>query len=212
MRFLPTSIPSRARRGALVALVALAVGASAWPDVTAASRPQGPLVAVSSVDDAAVALAPAQRLAKVAPPNFPMEPSPRCDVLDNFGDPRSGGRSHEGTDILATLGQEVYAMVDGTLTAQTIDGASGSSLSGNMWKLTAGDGTGTTYVYAHLSGFAPGLAKGSLVHKGQLIGYVGDTGNPGAGNYHLHFEVHPNGGAAIDPLSVITVPAACRVY
>ena len=166
----------------------------------------------ASVDESATATATAVRLQKLAPPNFPMDPRPRCYVLDNFGDPRSGGRTHQGTDILASLGQEVYAMADGTLTfqAKVGDGKSGTALSGNLWKLTAAGGT--YYVYAHLSGFAPGLAVGSTVYRGQLLGYVGDTGNPGPGNYHLHFEVHPNGGAAVNPLPLLTVPASCTVY
>jgi len=164
------------------------------------------------VDNAADASAPAKRLQVVAPVGFPMQVSPRCDILDNFSDPRSGGRSHQGVDILATLGQEVYAMVDGTLTVQTIAGAPNASLSGNLWRLVAATG-GTYYVYGHLSGFAPGLTKGSVVHKGQLLGYVGDTGNPGPGNYHLHYEIHPGGGAAVDPLPTLRpVPAGCKVY
>ena len=163
-------------------------------------------------DGAAAAGAPAKRLRVVPPDNFPMAPSPKCDVLDNYGDPRSGGRSHAGIDILATLGQEVYAMADGTLTTQTIAGAPNATLSGNLWRLTAGRG-GTIYVYGHLSGFAPGLKKGSVVYKGQLIGYVGDTGNPGPGNYHLHFEIQPGGGNAVDPLPLLLpLPAACRVF
>ena len=61
--------------------------------------------------------------------------------------------------------------------------------------------------------YAPELTKGSVVYKGQLLGYVGDTGNPGPGNYHLHYEVHPAGGAAVDPLPfLLPVPEACRVY
>ncbi len=161
---------------------------------------------------AAAASAPAQRLRVVPPANFPMATSPKCDILDNFADPRSGGRSHEGIDILAALGQAVYAMVDGTLTVQTIAGAPNATLSGNLWRLTAATG-GTYYVYGHLSGFAPGLTKGSVVYKGQLLGYVGDTGNPGPGNYHLHYEIHPGGGAAVDPLpSLRPVPPACKVY
>ncbi len=89
---------------------------------------------------------------------------------------------------------------------------SGASLSGNLWKLEALTG-GTYYTYAHLSGFAPGLVKGSKVVKGQVIGYVGDTGNPGAGNYHLHFEVHPGGGSAVDPLPLLRpVPPTCKVF
>ena len=76
------------------------------------------------------------------------------------------------------------------------------------------DVTTTTarYAYAHLSGFAPGIEIGTEVEFGQLIGYVGDTGNPGPGNYHLHFEIHPGGAAAVNPLNLITVPAGCGVY
>ncbi len=59
-----------------------------------------------------------------------MSPTPRCEVLDSFGDPRSGGRSHEGVDILATLGQPVFAVTDGTLVTQYTDGGASSSLSG----------------------------------------------------------------------------------
>jgi murein DD-endopeptidase MepM/ murein hydrolase activator NlpD len=204
----------------LVAAAALAMllPGRAVPQVDAAAvapravaRPSAAIVEVTS-GISAVATAPAQRLRKFGPPNFPMQPTPRCDVLDNFGDPRSGGRSHAGSDMLATLGQEVYAMADGTLTHQTKvgDGSAGSSLSGNLWKLDRADGT--YYVYAHLSAFAPGLSVGSKVYRGQLIGYVGDTGNPGAGNYHLHFEIHPLGGAAVNPLPLLTIPTACRVY
>lgn len=186
------------------ALTLAGFGAIAVDAATGAD--QGPIV-----NFAADAQAPATRLRVVPPPNFPMQVAPRCDVLDNFGDPRSGGRLHEGIDILATLGQEVYAMSDGILTMQTIAGTTNATLSGNLWRLTATDGTYT--VYGHLSGFAPGLSKGSRVYEGQLIGYVGDTGNPGAGNYHLHYEVHPGGGAAIDPLpTLLPVPAACKVF
>ena len=143
-------------------------------------------------------------------PIFPMQTKPRCAILDNFGAPRPGGRTHQGTDMLATLGQEVYAVVAGTLTDQTIDGAAGSSLSGNLWRLTT-TGSKTFYYYMHLSRFADGLSIGSVVEQGQVIGYVGDTGDAGPGNYHLHFEVHPNGGSAVNALKVLTIPADCTV-
>jgi murein DD-endopeptidase MepM/ murein hydrolase activator NlpD len=141
---------------------------------------------------------------------FPMNPSPRCVVLDNFGDGRSGGRVHLGTDILATLGQEVYAVEDGVLYRQSIAGQSGTELSGNGWNLRGA--SGTTYAFLHLSGFATGLQVGSTVTKGQLIGYVGDTGNPGPGNYHLHFEVHPDGGAAVNAYPLLNIPTVCTTY
>jgi peptidoglycan LD-endopeptidase LytH len=137
---------------------------------------------------------------------FPMDPEPRCDILDSFGDAR-GGRAHQGVDILATLGQEVYAVADGTLTSQFLDGD--DDLAGNGWRLSLPDRT--FYHYFHLSAFAPGLARGSVVRRGDLIGYVGDTGNPGPGNYHLHFEYHPRGGAAVDPLDYLDVPSTCTI-
>ena len=202
-------------RRSLLALVAVAtVAAAAVAPTLVASASTASVVRPTAVSDPADGTAAAERLGTVAPVNFPMEVVPRCDILDNFGDPRSGGRTHQGSDLLSTLGQEVYAMADGTLTGQTIDGSgtSGSLLSGNLWTLTASDGTGTYYVYAHLSAFAPGLTKGSKVRAGQLIGFVGDTGNAGPGNYHLHFEIHPNGGAAVNPLPLLTIPPACKVY
>jgi murein DD-endopeptidase MepM/ murein hydrolase activator NlpD len=168
-------------------------------------------VRIEAVTVGVQATEPAKRLRLVPPVNFPMATSPRCYILDNFGDPRSGGRRHEGSDMLATLGQEVYAMVDGTLTYQVVHPSANSSLSGNLWELTSADGSGTYYTYAHLSAFAPGLQLGSTVFRGQVIGYVGDTGNPGAGNYHLHFELHPKGGAAVNPLPLITIPPTCTV-
>ena len=191
----------------LLAAVALAGAVQSSTRASAAST-----VALEVVNDSAIAVSRAVRGQRVAPPNFPMEPFPRCQILDNFGDPRSGGRTHAGADLLSTLGQEVYAMAGGTLTLQTFaNGGGSSSLSGNLWKLTASTG-GTYYIYAHLSAFAPGLTKGSTVTAGQLIGWVGDTGNAGPGNYHLHFEIHPGGGNAVDPLPLLTIPSACKVY
>jgi murein DD-endopeptidase MepM/ murein hydrolase activator NlpD len=165
------------------------------------------------IDGSAGATAPAERLGVLAPDNFPMEVSPRCYVLNNFGDDRSGGRSHAGVDILATLGQDIYAMADGTITVQTFAGASNATLSGNLLRVTHTNAGGTYTTYGHLSAFAPGITKGSVVHKGQLLGFVGDTGNPGPGNYHLHYEIHPGGGAAVDPLpTLLPVPAGCTIY
>ena len=180
-------------------------------DATASAGTPTVLSVAGTVERAASATLQARRMTlNTRKPIFPMQVTPMCYIIDNFGAPRSGGRSHQGTDMLAKLDQEVYAVVDGTLGGQVINGQANSSLSGNLWQLTVAGGT-TWYAYAHLSHFAAGLSNGSVVQQGQLIGYVGDTGNPGPGNYHLHFEVHPNGGAAINALSVLTVPTACTV-
>ena len=162
------------------------------------------------IEQAANVTRPAKRLRQIGSLLFPMDPEPTCYILNNFGDARGGSRAHEGVDIMATLGQEVYAVVDGTLTRQA---AVDSPLSGNAWGLTA-TLDGTYYFYAHLSAFAEGVALGDKVTKGELIGYVGDTGNPGPGNYHLHFELHPGGqqNVAVDPVPFLEIPTVCTLY
>jgi murein DD-endopeptidase MepM/ murein hydrolase activator NlpD len=166
-------------------------------------------IAATGIAGSASANQRADRLKQMGTIMLPMNPTPRCIVLDNFGDPRSGGRRHEGVDLLATLGQPVYAVADGVLTEQT---DVSSPLAGNSWGLTAVGGA--YYFYAHLSSFAPGLTKGSTVARGDVIGFVGDTGNPGPGNYHLHFEVHPAGPRtpAVDPFPLLQIPRVCTVY
>jgi murein DD-endopeptidase MepM/ murein hydrolase activator NlpD len=83
-----------------------------------------------------------------------------------------------------------------------------SKLSGNALRLTAADAT--YFFYAHLDSFAPGLAVGSVVKAGQIVGYMGDTGNA-SGNSHLHFEIHPGGGDPVNPYPVVKAIDACHV-
>ena len=77
----------------------------------------------------------------------------------------------------------------------------------NGWRLTRADGT--YFFYAHLSVFAPGLRVGSTVKAGQIIGQIGMTG--AAGSPHLHFEVHPAGGAPVDPTEIVRSVDGCKV-
>jgi len=126
-----------------------------------------------------------------------------CWFIDTWRAPRGGGRLHEGVDIMAKAGQYVYAVEAGTLTKQTVDRP--GSLSGNAWWLTGADGS--YYFYAHLSAFAADLRVGSKVAAGQVIGYVGRTGN--ASGAHLHFEVHPRGGAAVNPTPIVRAVDGC---
>ena len=128
-----------------------------------------------------------------------------CWYTDTWQAPRGGGRKHEGVDVIARSGLYLYAVTDGTLTRQSLDRP--GSLSGNAWWLTADDGT--YFFYAHLAAFAPGLQVGSRVKAGQVIGWVGRTGN--ASSPHLHFEIHPFGGRAINPTASIRAVDACRV-
>jgi murein DD-endopeptidase MepM/ murein hydrolase activator NlpD len=199
-----THFDHRFALGLAAVVLTLGVGAVTNGDAHAATT--GPF----QLEVAATALKPAVRLSQSGVVMFPMNPLPRCALSKtSFGQPRPPDRFHEGIDLMASLGQEIYAVDNGTLTRQTIDGAPNALLSGNAWTLTMADKT--YYFYAHLSKFADGLAIGSVVIKGQLIGYVGDTGDPGPGNYHLHFEVHPKGGAAVNPYPLLTIPKSCTV-
>lgn len=137
-----------------------------------------------------------------------MDPLPRCIVGNNFGGDSKlyGAGAHEGVDISGTQGQHVFAVDDGVLVKQWFD----TGPAGLAWELRPLMGPDVRYRYFHLSGFAEGLSAGSIVVAGQLIGYVGDTGNPGAGNYHLHFEVRPE-NVPVDPVPLLDIPSTCRV-
>jgi murein DD-endopeptidase MepM/ murein hydrolase activator NlpD len=116
--------------------------------------------------------------------------------IDSFGAPRSGGRSHQGVDMMAAEGTPNVATVSGTIKQQQ------GALQGNGVFLTGDDGN--SYWYFHLSRY-----EGSPRHVGQgeVIGYTGHTGNADGGAPHTHFEYHPGGGAAIDPYPLVR--AAC---
>ena len=108
--------------------------------------------------------------------------------VDSWGAPRSGGRSHQGVDIMADYGTPIVAVTDGTITY-----SSWSDLGGNTLYLTGDDGHG--YYYMHNQ---QNYVTGGRVQAGQQIAAVGDTGNA-TGIPHLHWEYHPGGGAAVNP-------------
>ncbi|MDQ4148740.1 MAG: M23 family metallopeptidase, partial [Actinomycetota bacterium] len=121
----------------------------------------------------------------------------RCPVdgptsfTDTWGAPRSGGRSHQGVDMFAAQGTPVAAISDGVVLRRETSAAGGLGL-----RIRGNDST--VYYYAHLSGYTNFVA-GQRVTAGAHVGYVGATGNAAGGPPHLHFEVHPNGGSAINP-------------
>jgi peptidoglycan LD-endopeptidase LytH len=108
----------------------------------------------------------------------------RPDQLrDTFKESRSEGRAHDAIDIPAPRGTPVLAVADGRIVKlfQSIPGGT------TIYQLAPDNRT--IYYYAHLDRYADGLAEGRVVRRGEVIAYVGDTGNAGAGNYHLHFSI-----------------------
>ncbi|HEV3494875.1 MAG TPA: M23 family metallopeptidase, partial [Actinomycetes bacterium] len=106
--------------------------------------------------------------------------------VDSWGAPRSGGRSHQGTDVMAPHGARVFAFVNGVVSRES------TSTNGGIQLYLQGD-NGVEYFYAHLSGYA--VSTGTRVRAGQLIAYNGQTGNAQYTAPHVHFEVHVGGGA-----------------
>ncbi len=119
---------------------------------------------------------------------------------DTWGHPRSGGRRHRGTDVFAPMNQPVYAFTSGVIQRTGYSGLGGLGL------YLRGD-DGNVYFYAHLNSIAPKGGAGNRVTAGELIAYNGATGNASRSAPHVHFELHPGGGAAINPYPWLA--AAC---
>ncbi|CTP91570.1 M23 family metallopeptidase [Xanthomonas graminis] len=146
---------------------------------TAADTPPTPPAATAAT--AAAAPAPANNGADLL---IPVQGVTRDQLQDTFTDARSQGRRHDAIDILAPAGTPVLAVADG-----------------NVEKLFDSERGGLTvyqfepsgryaYYYAHLQRYADGLAEKQPIRRGQVLGYVGSTGNADPGAPHLHFEVH----------------------
>ena len=127
---------------------------------------------------------------------------------DDFGAPRPGG-PHQGNDIMAPKQSLALAAEAGKIKFWTSSASAGCML-------YLHGASGTTYYYIHLNNdltkrddnrgkcvagtaYAKGLKNGAQVNTGQVVGYVGDSGDADGGHSHLHFEVHPGGHGAVDP-------------
>lgn len=112
---------------------------------------------------------------------------------DDWLDYRAGPpvHAHQGTDVFSAFDTPVRSPVDGTVRFED------AGLGGKGVFVTAPDGT--YYYMAHLNSFHAGLRSGAAVTQGQVVGYNGDSGNARGGAPHVHFEIHPGGGAAVNP-------------
>ncbi len=165
------------------------------------------VAALSVVTTAFATVAPTAGAVEIREITFPVA----GDVYftDTYGAPRSGGRVHEGVDLMGDKMTPLVAAVDGTITFLRHDT---SNLSGNM--LTITDADGYLYHYIHLNNdtpgtddaanrydqaFGPGIEEGVEVVAGQLVGYLGDSGNAESTGAHLHFEIEHADRTNINP-------------
>lgn len=171
------------------------------PAASAAPQPQQtelPATAGPAPASAAAATGPGTLL-------LPVQGVPASALRDTFTDARSEGRVHDAIDIMAADGTPVLAVADGV-----VEKLFDSDKGGLTIYQFAPDGV-HAYYYAHLQRYADGLVEKKQVKRGEVIGYVGSTGNADPGAPHLHFEVHLLGkekqwwkGESINPYPLLT--------
>lgn len=128
--------------------------------------------------------------APIPPPGWICPVNGTTAFGDTWGSPRPNGRHHQGVDMMSAAGTPLVAVVAGFVRMKT------DPLGGNVASLNGVDGT--RYYYAHLSSWEGGDRN---VNAGDVIGYVGHTGDTAAD--HLHLEIHPHGGAAVNPYPTV---------
>lgn len=114
---------------------------------------------------------------------MPVEGIKASDLHDTFSDSRALGRPHEAIDIMAPKGRPVHAVENGTVAKLF------TSVAGGLTIYQFDPSGMFAYYYAHLDSYAPGITDGQAVQRGQVIGYVGSTGNASEDAPHLHFAI-----------------------
>lgn len=173
-------------RLALLAAMLVTAPAVASAQTSAAPGALPPIVAIPAIAGGADA-APQSSGRYV----FPVFGS-AASFTDDYGAPRAGTGTHHGNDIFAPTGTPALAVADGEVYKVGVN-----TLGGN--RLWLRDRFGNTYYYAHLSGYASQIHDGARVRAGEIIAFVGNTGQAITTPPHLHFEVHPGDGESVNP-------------
>jgi len=170
---------------AIVALIGISIiGELVW---TASALPVTPPSASRTTSSQLVAADPTDLA-------IPVTGVDRAALRDSFTAKRKG-HIHAAIDILAPRGTPVLSATDGIVTKLRFSGAGGNTVYVN-------DAQNTEYYYAHLDHYATWLHEGLAVRRGDVIAYVGTTGNAPPGTPHLHFAIEQN-GAAVDPYPIL---------
>jgi murein DD-endopeptidase MepM/ murein hydrolase activator NlpD len=156
---------------------------------TAYNKMKEKLAAAAAAEAGVLSFTPTGMTCPIAAPN---------SFIDSWGYPRSGGRTHEGTDLMAAEGAPVVAITDGRITFE------GYGVTAGNWVILSGD-DGNEYWYMHNR---KNLVSGGRVRAGEQIATVGDTGNAIGGPPHVHFEYHPRGGGPVNPYPLVS--EVCR--
>lgn len=193
--------PPAVAAAASVSPVAPEAAVAATPAAAVATSPPAPAPAVPVAGAPAAVDAPAD-----APEGLllPVQGVAASALRDTFTDARSEGRVHDAIDIMAATGTPVLAVADGHVEKLFDSERGGLTLyqfePSGRW----------CYYYAHLDRYAPGMAEKKTIRRGEVIGYVGATGNASADAPHLHFEVHVLGpekqwwkGESINPYPLL---------
>lgn len=211
-------------------LVGYAEGGAAAPRPPATSKAKAPATAtVKSIATTPVTAGPVtpaetgdgggrdtSRTQNPPPGGFtrtpPVRPETRAELLgggyvfpvvggarysDDFGGPRAETGFHQGIDLFSANGTPLVAVHDGTLFRVGWNRLGG-------WRLWLDDGQGNYFYYAHLSAYSDLAVDGARVRAGDVIGYMGDTGDARGTPFHLHFEMHPDGGWAVPPIGYVS--------
>jgi murein DD-endopeptidase MepM/ murein hydrolase activator NlpD len=160
--------------------------------IAAGSLPPAPVVP-TDLSEADLPLRPVQSATNTAAPTsaaatapkllIPVEGMKLAQLSDNFDQPRGAERHHEALDIMAPKGAKVFAVTDGKV-AKLFESKAGGL---TVYQFDPSDKL--AYYYAHLDKYADGLKEGAQIKRGDLVGYVGVTGNSNPNAPHLHFAV-----------------------
>lgn len=176
-------LPAARIAAAALALAAAAIPAQAQAPSSMFSAGTGMVSPRARTLETGLVSARATRPAADEPMMVPVEGISRGQLRDTYTQSRSQGRTHHAIDIHAPRGTPVLAVAEGTIRKMHLSGLGGITV-----YLLDDDGR-TRYYYAHLESYAQGLHEGQRVQRGEVIGYVGDSGNAQPGDTHLHFSV-----------------------
>lgn len=188
----------RRRREEEAARLATSTTTTAASVTTANGTTETTTATSTTASDGSTTTAPSTTTTTTTPPSSGNGACPVAGAVsfsDTWGAPRSGGRTHEGVDMIAARGTPIAAIYEGTIKRISTNTLGGKSI----W-LRANNGD--EFYYAHLDGYGD-ISVGQRVAEGYVVGYNGSTGNAPDWLPHLHFEFHPGGGHAVNPYPLV---------